>query len=88
MKITPQEIAEKISTTEYINHGLLTFCVITMHSGFKVTGQAACESPVDYDQAKGEKMAYRDAFSRLFLMERYMIRDQAYQKSKQQEKKA
>ena len=84
MKISPDEIASKIANVEYLHHDLLTFCVITVHSGFKVTGQTACENPTEYDRPKGEKMAYRDAFSKLFLMEKYMRRDQQYQQSKQE----
>lgn len=84
MKITPDEIAAKIERVEYIHHDLLTFCVITMLSGFKVTGQAACAAPAEYEQQKGDKMAYRDAFSKLFLMEGYMLRDRQYQQSIQE----
>jgi hypothetical protein len=88
MKITPDEIAAKIKSVEYIHHDMLTFCVITMLSGFKVTGQAACANAADYDKPKGEKMAYRDAFSKLFLMEGYMQRDRAHEKTQPQEKAA
>jgi len=74
-KIKPEEIALKIQSVKYLHEGVLTFCVITMLSGFVVTGQSASSSVELYDKSKGDKMAYRDAFAKLHLMEQYMRRE-------------
>lgn len=79
-KIKPEEVAAKISSVKYLHEGSLTFCIIEMLSGFKVTGQTVCENASVYDKSKGDKMAYRDAFAKLFLMEKYARRDAAHQR--------
>lgn len=83
-KITPESIAVKIGSVRYNHDNMITFCIIEMLSGFVVTGQSACANSADYDSSKGEKMAYRDAFAKLFLMEQYARRDAAHQNHTQE----
>lgn len=80
-KIKPEEIAQKIRNVKYVHEGVLTFCIITMLSGFVVTGQSASSSAENYDKSKGDKMSYRDAFAKLHLMEQYMRREAEFNKT-------
>lgn len=74
-KITAESAASKIQDIKYVHEGYLTFCIITMRSGFVITGQSACNDPASYSRETGERNAYKDAFGRLFLMERYAEKD-------------
>jgi hypothetical protein len=83
LTVPQDEIAAKIQGVKYIHEGVLTFCIITMLSGFVVTGQSVSKSVAEYDRSKGEKMAYRDGFAKLFLMEQYAQRDSIYKQSQE-----
>lgn len=62
IKVTPLDIERSIAGTDF--HRLtatLTLCVLTLHNGFTVTGESACASPENYDQAIGEQIALKNA---------------------------
>lgn len=70
-RIEPDQIAAKVAHEKYLHEGSLTFCILTLHCGFVVTGQTVHNSSAEYSKAKGNKIAYKDAISKLTLMERY-----------------
>ncbi|MDD0823750.1 Gp49 family protein [Mannheimia sp. AT1] len=53
----------------------LTVCVLTLHNGFTVTGESACVSPANYNQEIGEKVAYQNAFDKLWQLEGYALKN-------------
>jgi hypothetical protein len=50
----------KIVARDYIPHGLLTLCVITLDNGYKVVGESSCINPSDYNYHLGCSIAYND----------------------------
>ncbi len=61
-KVTPDRINALIVGESY--HRLtatLTMAVLTLTNGFTVTGESACASPENYDQAIGEQIARKNA---------------------------
>lgn len=52
---------------------LLTFCVLVTHNGFRVTGESACVSPENYDQAIGERIARENAIDKLWPLMGYEL---------------
>lgn len=54
---------------------VLTVCVLTLRNGFTVTGESACVSPANYNQEIGENVAYQNAFSKLWQLEGYALKN-------------
>lgn len=62
------------STVRYFRDDVLTICVITLPNGFKVTGESACASPENYDEAIGQKLSFAQARNKLWPLEGYRLR--------------
>jgi len=78
-RVTPEQVAAKVANTVY--HRLtevLTVCVITTQNGFTVTGESACASPENYNEEVGNKLAYDEAFGKLYGLEGYLLKEQLY----------
>ena len=52
---------------------LLTFCVLVLQNGFKVTGVSVCVDPSIFDKQKGREMARKDALSRVWEFMGYQL---------------
>lgn len=53
---------------------LLTFCVLTLQSGFTVTGESACASPENFDAELGRKIARQNAINKVWPLMGYEIK--------------
>jgi hypothetical protein len=74
-RVTEQSINEKIQNVEFIPHGILTICVITMANGYMVVGHSAPASPENYNLEKGRRFAYENAFKQIWSLEGYALRE-------------
>ena len=54
--------------------GLLTFCVLVLQNGYTVTGQSACASKDNYNEAIGRDLARSDAFNKIWSLMGYELR--------------
>lgn len=74
-KVTEESIKNHIVEVVYANpfkdHPHMTICGIRMVNGFLVLGQSAPISKENFDQAIGEQLAYKDAFSKIWVLEGY-----------------
>ncbi|MDP8080238.1 Gp49 family protein [Phocoenobacter skyensis] len=52
----------------------LTVCVLTLQNGFEVLGQSAVADPNNYNKEIGEKIAYENAFNKIWELEGYMLK--------------
>jgi hypothetical protein len=59
--------------------GLLTFCVLVLRNGFTVTGESACASPENYDEALGRQIARRNAEAKIWPLLGFRLRDRLTQ---------
>ena len=84
-RITLSDIHGKIEKMDYIHHGLLTICVLTLQNGFTVTGESACASPENYNQTVGETIAYENAVEKIWPLEGYLAAERRYQESIKEE---
>lgn len=67
-KITVEFLNSEIANVEYLRPvGTLTICVITTKDGFTFTGESACVDPANFNQEIGEKIAYNNAFGKMWL---------------------
>lgn len=53
--------------------GKLTHCMITLPSGFIVTGESSCVDPAEYNKELGEKLAQANAVKTLWMLEGYEL---------------
>lgn len=58
--------ASPMSPKIYQTLSLMTFCILIMKNGFKVTGESACVDPVNYNFELGKKYARENAISKLW----------------------
>ena len=75
-RLTPDYLKSRVEKAEF--HRLtdtLTVCVMTTKNGFTIVGKSACADPANYNQEIGEKVAYQDAFSQLWPLEGYLLRE-------------
>jgi hypothetical protein len=72
-RLTLDSIKAQIFSVDYLRHGTLTICVVTMKNGFNVIGKAAPADPANYDAAVGERYAYEDAVKQLWHLEGYLL---------------
>jgi hypothetical protein len=64
--------------------GKLTHCTLILENGFEVTGESACVDPANYDIVIGERMAYENAFEKIWSVEGYLLQEKLYLESKLQ----
>ena len=79
-RITLSDIHGKIAKMDYLNHGLLTICVLTLQNGFTVTGESACASPENYNHIIGKTIAYENAVAKIWPLEGYLLKQRLYEK--------
>lgn len=76
-RVTPDMLDAEIAGEEYhLFNGTLTVCCLTLWNGFTVTGESACASPENYDEAIGRKVARANARDKLWPLLGFRLRDQ------------
>lgn len=81
-KVTPGAIEHILaqSKVDYaVLGGKLTHCMITLPSGFIVTGESSCVDPAEYNKALGEKYAKDRAVQMLYMFEGYTLASALYE---------
>ena len=53
---------------------LLTFCVLVLRNGFTVSGESACASPENFDEAIGRKIARDNAMQKIWPLMGYELK--------------
>jgi hypothetical protein len=53
----------------------LTVCALEMENGFLAVGHSAAASPENFDAEVGRKLAYEHAYSTLWALEGYLLRE-------------
>lgn len=76
-RVTPSRIAEVIASEYYHRPpgSTLTLCVLTLANGFTVTGESACASPENFDEALGQRLARENAVGKVWALEGYALRE-------------
>jgi hypothetical protein len=72
-RVTKADLEAAIVAVDYLYHGVLTICVLTLRNGFNVTGESACVDPTNYNREIGDSIAYRNAFDKIWLLEGYAL---------------
>ncbi|MFV2058524.1 MAG: Gp49 family protein [Thiohalomonadales bacterium] len=78
-KVTKEGIQARISGKEFILIGeTVTVCSITLDNGFSVRGESACVDPSNYNKDIGEKIAFDNAFGKLWQLFGFLLAEEIY----------
>lgn len=75
-KVTKEDLDHLVAQSKVefaVFDNKLTVAVVTVPCGFKVTGEASCVDPSNFDKALGEKYALENAVDKLWELEGYLL---------------
>jgi hypothetical protein len=80
-RITVADLNSKVKSSTYtrLPDSTTTVCQITLINGFTLIGTSACVDPANFNQAIGEKIAYDNAFEKLWDLEGYMLKQRRFE---------
>jgi Phage protein (N4 Gp49/phage Sf6 gene 66) family len=78
-RITFEMLDANIKDTAYLQHGLLTICVLTLQNGFMVTGESACADEENFDLGVGQRLAFHNARNQIWKFMGYELKTQLHQ---------
>src|SRR6187399_1857399 len=83
-KVTKDSIEKRIKDVDYmvLPNSTVTICNIVLVNGFSVRGESACVDPRNFDMEIGRQLAHRDAFSKLWQLEGYLLAERRYEATK------
>ncbi len=85
-RVTDQHIDDCIVGEMYVNPtSTLTICILTLRNGFTVTGKSACVSSENYNKDIGEKIARKNAREKIWMLERYALRERQYNQAQREQ---
>lgn len=81
--VTTEYMQKRIKDVEYIRipDTTVTICHITLVNGFSVRGESACVNPDNFEEAVGRKIAYDNAFDKIWQLEGYLLAEQIYNRT-------
>jgi len=78
-RVTADYINSRIATTEYLRIGqTVTLCSITLDNGYSVRGESACVNPENYNEEIGNKIAYDNAYHKLWPLFGFLLAEKQY----------
>lgn len=79
-RLTPANIEAVIVGEVYHRHEgtTLTTCILTLRNGYQVTGESACISPENFNEAVGNKVARENAVAKIWTLEGYLLKERLY----------
>ena len=80
-RVTTDYICTRIADIEYSNlpKSTVTICNITLDNGFSVRGESACVDPANFNEEIGRKIAYDNAFAKLWPMFGFLLAEKRHQ---------
>ena len=78
-RVTKDDIKARIRHTSY--HRLtdtVTMCNLELDNGYSVRGESACVNPENYDREIGERIAYDNAFQRLWPVFGFLLAEDQF----------
>lgn len=78
-RVTSEMLDANIKETAYLQHGLLTICVLTLQNGFMVTGESACADEENFDLDVGKRLAFHNARNQIWKFMGYELKTQLQQ---------
>jgi hypothetical protein len=73
-RVTPEYMKNRIAKVRHRRiGGTLTHCTIYLDNGFSVSGESACVDPINYQAEIGERIAYDQAFLKLWPLFGFLL---------------
>lgn len=73
-RVTVEYINSRIKDAEFTRIGkTATLCNIELDNGYSVRGESACVNPANYDREIGERIAYDNAFAKLWPLFGFLL---------------
>lgn len=84
-RVTDEYMKSRIADTQFnrLGGGTLTHAIITLDNGYQVTGESACVNPANYNQEIGEKIAYDNAYRKLWPLFGFLLAERNLLNTKQ-----
>lgn len=80
-RVTEAKIKDRIEKVEFLrapSSPTLTICSIVVNNGYSVRGESACVDPANYNQQIGEKLAFEDAFRKLWPLFGFLLAEKRF----------
>lgn len=77
-RVTQDHVDASIEKSDFLYHGQLTICVLTLKNGFTVTGENACASPANYNKEIGDRLAFNDARNKIWGLLGFLLKEQLH----------
>lgn len=82
-RVTQEYMRNRIVEEGFTNPALtptVTICTLILDNGYSVRGESACVNPANYDPAIGAKIAYDDAFKKLWPLFGFLLAEKNFVK--------
>jgi hypothetical protein len=81
-KVTREGIEGRIVDVSYIvlPNSTVTICNILLINGYSVRGESACVDSRNFSLKIGQELAYKDAFSKLWALEGYLLAEKRFRR--------
>lgn len=78
--VTREVIRSRIKQVDYtvLPNTTVTICSITLDNGYSVRGESACVDPANFDAEIGEKLAYDNAFAKLWPLFGFLLAERRH----------
>ena len=73
-RVTKEYMESRITDKSFTRFSdTVTLCQITLDNGYSVRGESACVNPANYNQEIGERIAYDNAFNKLWPLFGFLL---------------
>jgi hypothetical protein len=78
--VTKEDVDNSIASVMYmcIPDTTITVCVITLHNGFRITGESSTVCPETFDVKIGEEVAYQNAYEKIWPYLGFKLKEDIY----------
>lgn len=73
-RVTLDQLKANIVDERFVQHGLVTICILTLANGFTVLGQSACAVPGNFKVDVGQRLARSDAENKIWALMGYELK--------------
>lgn len=88
-RVTKEGMESRINSKEFIRVGeTVTLCNIVLDNGYSVRGESACVNTANYNQQIGEKIAYDNAFAKLWPLYGFLLAEDNFRSQTPESEKA
>jgi len=84
-RVTKEQMEGRIIDTSYTRFSdTVTVCQLTLDNGYSVRGESACVNPANYNQEIGERVAYDQAFNKLWPLFGFLLAEDNFRSKDKQ----